>query len=78
MNQAMMPVSKETHREGVEIFHAGTALNGDGAVVTAGGRVLNVTAFGETILEARTKAYEACDKISFDGMQRRSDIALEK
>ena len=59
----------------VEVFHAGTALEG-GDVVTAGGRVLNVTGLGETAAEARKKAYEAAHKIDFDGKQMRSDIAL--
>ena len=59
---------------GVEVTHAGTArANGD--VVTAGGRVLNVTGLGATPGEARDRAYEAAKLISFDGMQMRSDIA---
>ncbi len=60
--------------DGVEITHAGTASSEDG-VVTAGGRVLNVTALGRTPGEARDRAYEAAGLISFDGMQMRSDIA---
>jgi phosphoribosylamine---glycine ligase len=60
--------------EGVEVTHAGTArANGD--VVTAGGRVLNVTGLGATPGEARDRAYEAAGLISFEGMQMRSDIA---
>jgi phosphoribosylamine--glycine ligase len=58
-----------------ELFHAGTALEDD-RVVTAGGRVLNVTGLGESAAEARAKAYEAADKIDFDGKQMRRDIAL--
>lgn len=58
----------------VMVFHAGTQLN-DGEIVTSGGRVLCVTALGETIQEARQKAYAAIDEINFDGMQYRSDIA---
>jgi len=58
----------------VEVLHAGTALQ-DGDVVTAGGRVLNVTALGESPAEARNRAYEAANMISFDGMQMRTDIA---
>lgn len=61
--------------EGVEIFHAGTALK-NGKVVTAGGRVLNVSALGDDFAKAREKAYEAIDKISFEGMHCRRDIAL--
>jgi phosphoribosylamine---glycine ligase len=58
----------------VEVTHAGTARTEDG-VVTAGGRVLNVTALGRTPGEARDRAYEAADVITFDGMQMRTDIA---
>jgi phosphoribosylamine---glycine ligase len=61
--------------EEVEITHAGTALDADGNTVTAGGRVLNVTAFGQGPGEARERAYEAASKIRFDGMQLRTDIA---
>jgi phosphoribosylamine--glycine ligase len=60
--------------EGVEVLHAGTARS-DGELVTAGGRVLNVTALGPTPAAARERAYEAARLISFDGMQMRSDIA---
>jgi phosphoribosylamine--glycine ligase len=60
----------------VEILHAGTAeRDGDGAIVTAGGRVLNVTALGASPAEARERAYEAADRIEFDGKQLRRDIA---
>jgi phosphoribosylamine--glycine ligase len=57
-----------------EITHAGTARN-NGDVVTAGGRVLNVTALGPGPTEARDRAYDAARRISFDGMQMRTDIA---
>jgi phosphoribosylamine--glycine ligase len=57
-----------------EVTHAGTA-EWDGEVVTAGGRVLNVTALGPTPAEARDRAYDAAGRIAFDGMQIRSDIA---
>jgi phosphoribosylamine--glycine ligase len=60
--------------EGVEVTHAGTAGR-DGEVVTAGGRVLNVTGLGATAAEARGRAYDAAQLISFDGMQMRTDIA---
>ncbi len=60
--------------EGVTVFHAGTALNRDGELVTAGGRVLNVVALGDSFEEAREKAYEACDLINFEGKQHRLDI----
>ena len=61
--------------EGVEVTHAGTALNDAGEVVTAGGRVFNVTGVGSSPADARRRAYDAAEKISFDGMQVRSDIA---
>ena len=60
--------------EGVEVTHAGTARRG-GDVVTAGGRVLNVTGIGATAAEARRRAYDAAELISFDGRQMRTDIA---
>jgi phosphoribosylamine--glycine ligase len=60
--------------EGVEVTHAGTAMN-DGVVVTAGGRVLNVTGIGPTAAEARQRAYDAAKLIDFDGKQMRTDIA---
>jgi phosphoribosylamine--glycine ligase len=57
----------------VTVFHAGTALQGD-EVVTSGGRVLSVTAIGESIDEAAERAYEAVEKIDFKGKQFRRDI----
>jgi phosphoribosylamine---glycine ligase len=60
--------------EGVEVTHAGTAL-ADGDVVTAGGRVLNLTGLGAGPDEARERAYAAAELVTFDGMQLRSDIA---
>jgi phosphoribosylamine--glycine ligase len=59
---------------GALVFHAGTALR-DGALVTAGGRVLNVVAGGASVAEARERAYAAAAEIEFDGVQYRSDIA---
>ena len=59
----------------VEVLHAGTAESG-GDVVTAGGRVLNVTALGDDVGAARDAAYAAADMIEFDGRQLRRDIAL--
>ena len=61
--------------DGIEVLHAGTAEAGD-AVVTAGGRVLNVTALGDDAGAARDAAYAAADMIEFDGRQLRRDIAL--
>jgi phosphoribosylamine--glycine ligase len=60
--------------EEVEVTHAGTARE-DGRIVTAGGRVLNVTALGDGLAAARAAAYAAADVISFDGKQLRRDIA---
>jgi len=57
-----------------EVLHAGTAEE-NGRIVTAGGRVLNVTGMGPTVAEARARAYAAADKIEFDGKQLRRDIA---
>ena len=62
-------------REGVEVFHAATALL-DKELVTSGGRVLTVTGLGDTFAQARARAYEAVAEIRFDGAQYRSDIAL--
>jgi phosphoribosylamine---glycine ligase len=63
--------------EGVTVFHAGTAAadGRPGEVRTAGGRVLNVTALGATLADARARAYEAAGRISWPGMQYRRDIA---
>jgi phosphoribosylamine--glycine ligase len=60
---------------GAVVFHAGTAV-WDGALVTSGGRILNVSALGPTIAAARERAYVACEKISWEGMRYRTDIAL--
>jgi phosphoribosylamine---glycine ligase len=57
-----------------EVTHAGTAER-DGEIVTAGGRVLNVTGLGTSPAEARDRAYDAASRISFEGMQIRTDIA---
>ncbi|HEV2059352.1 MAG TPA: phosphoribosylamine--glycine ligase, partial [Solirubrobacteraceae bacterium] len=66
----------EAARDGVEVTHAGTARREDGAIVTAGGRVLNVTALGPTPAAARDAAYAAAAEIDFAGCQLRGDIAL--
>jgi phosphoribosylamine--glycine ligase len=60
----------------VAITHAGTAFGQDGELVTAGGRVLSVTALGDEPAAARAAAYAAADMIEFDGKQLRRDIAL--
>jgi len=63
-------------KDDVYVYHAGTAFSGDD-IVTAGGRVLGVTALGASIEEARAKSYEALDKISFKDMHFRHDIATK-
>ena len=60
--------------EGTKIFHAGTSMKDDGHVVTSGGRVLCVTALGDSVLEAQVNALEVCGQVTFAGMQYRSDI----
>ncbi len=60
--------------EDVEVFHAGTALAKNDHVVTAGGRVLCVTALGDSVKLAQAKAYDAIAQIHFEGMQYRQDI----
>jgi len=62
------------HIEGVTVFHAGTARK-DGQLVTAGGRVLSVTATADTLTEARQRANEAAERIQFPGARHRTDIA---
>jgi phosphoribosylamine--glycine ligase len=64
----------EAAAELAEVTHAGTAGR-EGEIVTAGGRVLNLTALGGSPAEARDRAYDAARRIEFDGMQMRSDIA---
>lgn len=75
------PYEKGVEIEGLElvddqaiVFHAGTERKNE-KVVTNGGRVLGVTSIGSTVQEARDKAYQAVQKISFDGAHYRSDIA---
>jgi phosphoribosylamine--glycine ligase len=68
-------LDQATAMDGVEVFHAATAL-ADGRVVTSGGRVLTVTGLGDSFAEARSRAYAGVAAISFAGAQHRSDIAL--
>ncbi len=63
--------------DGVFVTHAGTSIDDSGRVVTAGGRVLSVTALGRDVAAARAAAYAAADMIEFDGKQWRRDIALK-
>ncbi len=67
-------LERAAESDGVEVTHAGTARR-DGEIVTAGGRVINVTGLGPTAAEARRRAYDAAELISFDGRQLRTDIA---
>lgn len=62
---------------GVTVYHAGTALADDGTLVTAGGRVLDVTAVAPTFEGARDAAYAACDRIGFEGKTLRRDIGAK-
>ena len=75
--KVILGVEDAEAKDGVTVFHAGTARNADGELVTAGGRVLNVVALGKTFDEAREKAYEACDVINFEGKQLRTDIGAK-
>ena len=61
--------------EGALVFHAGTAVRG-GSLVSAGGRVLAVTALGDSVADARESAYRAVERIELPGVQYRHDIAL--
>jgi len=61
--------------EGVTVFHAGTRRDSSGALRSAGGRVLAVTALGETVAEARSRAYEGLGHIRMEGMHFRRDVA---
>ena len=61
-------------QDGITVYHAGTTLDNTGNTLTAGGRVLNVTAVAPTFVEAREKAYAALELIDFDGKQFRTDI----
>ena len=58
------------------VFHAGTAVNDKGELVTNGGRVLNICALGQTLEETRQKVYQAATIIDFDGKYYRKDIGL--
>jgi phosphoribosylamine--glycine ligase len=62
---------------GVQVLHAGTKRDASGAIVTSGGRVLNVVGAGATVREARERAYAACDLIHFEGKTLRRDIAAQ-
>ena len=63
--------------EGVDVIHAGTAIDADGNLVTAGGRILAVTAVGSNLAEARARAYAGIALIRIEGAHHRTDIALK-
>jgi phosphoribosylamine---glycine ligase len=65
----------EAEAAGALVFQAGTAVQGD-QLVTNGGRVLGVTGLGPSVADARSAAYSAADRITFEGARRREDIAL--
>jgi phosphoribosylamine---glycine ligase len=69
-------VSEASALEGVTVFHAGTARDEQGRLVTAGGRVLSVSALGDGFGAARRLAYETASRIHFEGKHMRRDIAL--
>jgi phosphoribosylamine---glycine ligase len=73
LGQPIQGLDQAEGEDGVFVFHAGTKVQ-DGRVVTAGGRVLTVTAMGKDHEQARVRAYEAISRIHFDGMHYRTDI----
>ncbi len=75
MGKSVSGLDEAAKIDGLQIFHAGTKQLND-EIVTAGGRVLAVTALGSTIAEARSRAYEAVGRIHFENCYYRRDIAL--
>ena len=67
-------IEEAEQQEGVVVFHASTTHDAKKRLVTAGGRVLNVTVIGKTLKEARENVYRAIPKIKFEGMHYRTDI----
>ena len=72
-----MGIDDANAMDGVTVYHAGTALDDEGQVVTAGGRVLDVTAVAGSFEDARNLAYQACDRIWFEGKTYRHDIGIK-
>ena len=70
-------VDNANQMEDVTVFHAGTTRNAEGRFVTAGGRVLGVTALGASVSEARDRALAAADMIEFEGKVLRRDIGAD-
>ncbi len=62
---------------GVDVLHAGTSISSEGEIVSSGGRVLSVTALGDSLHEARERAYTAVDLITLEGSHHRRDIARQ-
>lgn len=75
--KVILGIADAEELEDAMVFHAGTARNFDEELVTAGGRVLNVVALASSFELARNRAYEACERIDFEGKQLRSDIGLK-
>jgi len=75
-NQPIRGIDDAEKLDGVVVFHAGTKTAGD-TIVTAGGRILGVTALGGDLAAARERAYEAVERIQWNGEQHRTDIALD-
>jgi phosphoribosylamine--glycine ligase len=73
----MEGVDEADGMDGVNVFHAGTKRDDQGRFVTSGGRVLGVTALGRDLEAARDRAYEAVQRIRWDGEHHRTDIALD-
>ncbi len=67
-------INTAAEQPGITVYHAGTKLAEDGTILTAGGRVLDVTAVAPTFADARERAYAACELIDFEGKQFRTDI----
>ncbi|MCK5728018.1 MAG: phosphoribosylamine--glycine ligase, partial [Methylococcales bacterium] len=67
----------EKSSEGFKVFHAGTALNENGDITTAGGRVLCACALGDDLQIAQTNAYKLVQKISWDQLYYRTDIGFK-
>jgi len=66
----------EAEQQGVQVYHAGTTMDHFGNYLVNGGRVLSVTALGSDLGDARRRAYQGVERISFTGEQHRTDIAL--
>jgi len=70
-------LEEAAEQAGVNVLHAGTSVMDDGMIASAGGRVLSVTAVGDTLHAARERAYTAVDLITLEGSHHRRDIAMK-